>query len=550
MAQIRQEINIIDAILTSSDGAGTDQGARIYFDPALYSGSIAIYFEVVGKNASNQGQATLNNGTTTYGTLNPNTTTYTRYRTADISSSLNSAQELRLTIFGGAGVTLTSISSARLIVIQTSTPITSTETQIEVGNNETGKTNTAAAALTNPKYWLYTAAKWDGTKTFYAECTYAMSTTKVSGTITLQEDNGSFASWANIVTIVSTGTASTPTRVRSAAFVPTDGRHYRIATLNSSSKSTLSIYNAKVIVDQMGGAIATQESQTVGTSAFGQLRGDGGLFEQFGQSFIASATYLLTSMTASMSKVSSPTDNVYVKITSSLGGTAIATSDNVLGSGISSSQSNVTFTFTGTGRGILTSGETYYIEINRSGANDATNRYLIYTSSTSQITGGRYVKSNGVWGGESADTDLVFTITGSPSPFPTLLEAQYLLLNTSDGGTGLQPYQTLFDADEWSGVTNAYTHAHDASNAADSTKLTRESSTPGTFDTDITSSTVTGANQQISAALTLTDDKQIDSNVVTSTGVVAASRILVAVSVDAAVAGTFNSWRSLSGVGL
>jgi hypothetical protein len=73
-------------------------------------------------------------------------------------------------------------------------------------------------------------------------------------TIVLQVDNGAYSSWTDVpgtymVTAQSVG-AATSTRVRSAAFTPANGKHYRIAFRNGDSRTVFAIYNAKIIVDQ------------------------------------------------------------------------------------------------------------------------------------------------------------------------------------------------------------------------------------------------------------------------------------------------------------
>lgn len=69
----------------------------------------------------------------------------------------------------------------------------------------------------------------------------------------LQEDNGSFASWAKKAAIFNAGTATSATRARSSAFTPTDGRHYRIACARSDTTfSSVNVYAAKIVVDQSG----------------------------------------------------------------------------------------------------------------------------------------------------------------------------------------------------------------------------------------------------------------------------------------------------------
>jgi hypothetical protein len=72
-------------------------------------------------------------------------------------------------------------------------------------------------------------------------------------TIVLQESDGTgdgFAGWTDKITIVSDGSASTPTRVRSSSFTPTNGRNYRIAVREGYNGATHAIYSAKIVVDQ------------------------------------------------------------------------------------------------------------------------------------------------------------------------------------------------------------------------------------------------------------------------------------------------------------
>ena len=350
MAQIRQEITVA--------GTGGILGSIAQLDTTQYSGTVTYYFEAVMSGQGIGGDVVLRRfGTTT----DDATITYLaadvnkRRRSSSFTPPAGQTQYI-IAIPTGSGA----LKAGRIIIIQNGSPITSTETQIEIGSREVSRTNTASTPLTYPQYWLYTAANWSGTKVFYGETTYSVATSKLTCTIKLQEDDGSFGSWADKVTIVNAGNSTAYARIR-ATFTPTDGRHYRLVTSSSSSKSAHTVNNARIIVDQ----------------------------------------------------------------------------------------------------------------------------------------------------------------TNSPTQF----ELQYLMLNSVDNNLAQdQGYDTLFDANEWSGVTNFYYHAHDASNSADSSRLKEEGNGY------LANSTVTGANQQISAAIVLNDDTEIDTNVITSTGNIAASRILVKVS--------------------
>ena len=268
-ASIRQEINILDGVLPVS----STSGAIVQLDTTQYSGTPTYYFEVVtGSASASTDTVTLTrNGTTTNDASISlaGTAANTRVRSTAFTPPSNTKTEY--VVKSGANH---SIKAARIIVIQSSTPVANTETQIEIGNQETGKTNTTAASLTSPKYWLYTAANWDETSGFYAEVTKAQSAATFNTTVTLQQDDGSFGTWTDLVTILdsttnatcSSATASTRCRI---VFTPTTGRHYRISSLESASTGgkNYSIYNAKIIVDQSNFTSAQVTDLTVSSGS-------------------------------------------------------------------------------------------------------------------------------------------------------------------------------------------------------------------------------------------------------------------------------------------
>jgi hypothetical protein len=123
---------------------------------------------------------------------------------------------------------------------------------------------------------------------------------------------------------------------------------------------------------------------------------------------------------------------------------------------------------------------------------------------------------------------LTYKVYADVAPI-TKLEPQYLLLNTADSNvTGLQNYRTLWDANEWAGVNNVYKFAIDSNNASNAAKLQNIDN----GNADVTGSLVTGANQPVSAPLTMpTSGQQLDVNVTNTSGVLSAGRILVEVSI-------------------
>jgi len=248
-ATIRQEINIIDGTLA----VNSTSSASVQIDRTRYSGTATFYFEVVtaSSSASTDSVTLINKATlNTEATISlAGTNANVRVRSSSFTPLLSVQNEF--VVKTGANH---SIKAARVIIIQSITSTANlygTQTQIEIGNQETGKTNTTASPLTNPKYWKYTAADWDGSKGFSAEVVQAQSATNFTGTVTLQQDNGSFASWTDVATIVANNSTTAATRYR-VNFTPTDGRNYRISALESASSGgkNYSIYAAKIIIDQ------------------------------------------------------------------------------------------------------------------------------------------------------------------------------------------------------------------------------------------------------------------------------------------------------------
>ena len=269
---IRQEINIIDAVITA-----TSTGAIVQLDTTQYTAP-TYYFEVVAKVTSGTGQVSLtryiqSNGvaTTTDKTIAVTATSYTRVRSTSFSPVAGQTNYV-VGVSGGVGTT---VIAARIIILDTSTTITATETQIEIGAEATGLTATSTTALISPKYWKYNSANWDTSTIFYGEASY--KSTSGSTTVVLQEDNGSFASWDDIALIVNQGTAtSTGTRGRSSSFTPTNGLNYRLAAKGADVPQFISVGS---IAEDLTGACAitpTPPTHLVGDILVASLWNEGG----------------------------------------------------------------------------------------------------------------------------------------------------------------------------------------------------------------------------------------------------------------------------------
>jgi hypothetical protein len=523
--KLRQEINLIDKIYVSSAATAANFSARAQLDTTQYSGTVTYYIEVVAKgNSAGQGWLVrLNDGTTNFDISNGDfsiTTSYARYRK---QITPNAGANTFNGLVNGATSNNCSVKAVRILIFQDSTPLTSTETQIEIGNEETAKVNTTAAALTNPKYWYFDSSVWDGTLTCYAEMSWTYTGTG-NGTVKLQEDDGSFGSWADKVTIVSAGTASSATRVRSASFTPITGRNYRIVTQNSSSMGSLGIYNAKIVVNQI--EEGNKESLSVPSSG-ADFAIDGGTAgaqadQGKGQSFTTTSAYSLDRVDLLLYKLATPTDNLVLEILStSITGSILGTSQNIAGTSLSTDSNGQWIKFTFTSPVSLSTATKYYLRLTRDGARDATNLYIWKGNTGAAYSGGEeYSKDNGTWAVGTGGFDLTFRTFASATPI-TKLEPQYLLANTATTTTGLNDFDTYFDPAEWSGVTNVYYHEQNASLNTSNTKLQQD---PNGTPADITNSPVTGGSataadsrKRSATALTMPGSAQtIDTNVVSA----------------------------------
>lgn len=529
---LRQEVNVLDKVKTwtgwdsFSSFSSTD---RVYIDPGAYSGNVNFYFEVVAsKTAGATGTIGLYGagGGSSVASINLSAvgTTPARIR-VPINFGTISPHEYYLYAQTDTFQTSVTLRSARVIAVQQSAnAFDATATQIEIGNNETGKNNTTLAPLTAPKYWKYSAANWDGVKNFSAEVVKSQTGSDFTTTVRLQQDNGSFSGWTDVATIVSD--AQTSVRRTRVPFTPVDGRNYRIASFESNSQKQrkYDIYNAKIIVNQTSRNIVAQQPV------------NGGYFTmqtQTGQSFQSNSNGNLDSIEMALQNTGAPAAdmsmNVYACSGSFTGGTneptgpVLATSDLVPTSSVTAGGGAVKFPFSGTNQISLTSGGIYcFVAYITNG---------IKVANFDGVNGNPYQRNSDtdpwqVFGNGTIDLWYKVYTTGSPI---SKLEPQYLLLNTADSNTtGLQNYRTLWDANEWIGVNNTYKLAIDSNNTSNSAKLQDIDN----GNADIAGSNVTGINQPTSAAFTMpASGHQLDVNVTNTSGVISGARIIVVTTI-------------------
>lgn len=144
------------------------------------------------------------------------------------------------------------------------------------------------------------------------------------------------------------------------------------------------------------------------TSADGNLRnvyGSGGADEGVGQSITTTIAHSPNTIDLRLQKFNSPADNLTLEIRStSITGSLLATSDAVSASGISTSASWVSFTFSSPPS--LSASTQYFLRLTRSGARDTTNRVAwAYSTTSAYAGGGAYSLDSSVWSSESSTND-------------------------------------------------------------------------------------------------------------------------------------------------
>jgi len=255
LTRIRQEINMLCHILSATSGNDATSNEIVQLDDDYYPDG-TFYFEVVGYTSSSLAVdiKLRRKGTSTDDatcSIPAGTTAPRVFRSASFTPQTTETEYV-VYIPNTSGATKY-VVSARIVIVQKAPSIAMTESQYEIGNYETGKTNTTVAPLTYPKYFRQSYSDRGSAGWVYGEAVYKSSGGAV--TITLQVDDGAFGGWTDVMRIVNAGTATSATRVRSwlminttTYFQPAEGKHYRIAAYCASG--TYDIYCAKFIYRQ------------------------------------------------------------------------------------------------------------------------------------------------------------------------------------------------------------------------------------------------------------------------------------------------------------
>ena len=540
--RVRQEICIMNGA-AASQLTPTNTSVGISSISPNYSGTLTNYFEVVATNTDSSdltvylrnwvGDAIIAQLVVPHGTTVP-----TIFRSSPFILPVSLTQVY--TNFPGTTVAgQLTINASRVIVYQDTglVPLTMTETQIEIGNYESAQTFTTATPLNYPKYWFYDATHWDNTKTFYAETAYRTTSTTRTVTVTLQKDNlGDMTTWSDVVIIVNaqgSSPANYPMLSSRVAFTPVNGCNYRITTFISSTAggNTYTVYNTKIIVDQISDSnILNDPSST----SYYSLRGAGQTNAAYVQSFVLYKNDTLTGVTMRLKVTGAPADSLTMSLRLAQDGTTLA-SGTIAASSLLTTVATYTINFSAPYT--VTAGNTYVIQIDRTGAGDLNNYYGLQVNAATlavnpyKLGAIRAKSSTAVWGADDATYDFYMIFEGAVINGISKLEPQYLLQTTNSAATGLQNYDTSWSAFDWVGTSNTYYHEINSStDTADSAKL---QSDPNGSPADVTGSVATGAKRARSGALTMPATTTLDTYI--SNTPIYASRIIVFVNMSTSV---------------
>ncbi len=254
-AKVTQQINIMDQVYSTTSGTAvpTDNSlGLINWDADKFpADSVEVFFEVsFTETGSGDCSAALYNtlgeevdGSAVTGSKPGGV--YVRKRSSTAISLIDGTDysvRVKNTVAGQT----TLIKSARLIVVQTgTTKLTTTQTYIEVGNNETS-TQTAYTQLTDKKIYTYDADVYAPAPTTYFEATIANDTAGQTTSLALYENAATCVTEVASSEITVVGT--TWARVRSSAITLSDSASYMVCM--KTSANTAKVSNAKIIHEQ------------------------------------------------------------------------------------------------------------------------------------------------------------------------------------------------------------------------------------------------------------------------------------------------------------
>jgi hypothetical protein len=579
---IRQEINITDSYNYAASGAYATSSEIANLDSTKYNGA-TYYFEVVASTTSAvNATVSLVNATSSVAvtSVTVNGTSYARYRSTSFTApGVATDYVVKL----GNEAVGKGILAARIVILQSAASITSSETQVEIGNNET-YTATATSTFSSPKYWLYDSSKWNGSPTFYAEVSYqailgvgSSTTYSSAGTFTVNLPSGTAStsvglwggggSGGTATTNPGGGTGGAGGQFASSTLVATTSSYTLVvgagatapATPNPGSQGASSTWSGALVAAQggVGGGIDGAATSTgssagcIGTVCFrggnggagkntatqygGGGGGGAGTSGVGGDATGAGVAGTGTSVGGGAGAIKNATSASAGTTGSQAGGggsggNAGGAADRAGGAG-------------GAGKALITNylaTTTIAIqEDNGSFASWTDKAYIVVGSSAVYPGQPIRVRSTAFTPTTGRNYRIAFSSLDSRQKLqifnakvivdqtnPTLLEPQYLVSNARLAvGTGLQGYLTSWNSAEWAGTTNTYIHEVDAGGSSGSVA---EIDTSG--GAQVTGSVVTNPdNRKQSSSMTMPSNGDIDVKATTNNNDVYSNRILVQV---------------------
>ncbi len=519
MAQIRQEINLLNAEHFRGGGSsGPSNTYKFLSETGSYNGDLSFYAEFVAKRVSSNisdlsrfGIYDTNNSKVLVGATGiPTSLVYDLYR-IPIPQLTGATYDL-YTAGGSSGIF---VKSAKIILYQNSDTITNTLTKIDIGALQQSIGATTTTPLTNPKYFYYDSSKWNGQIVAYGEATYLTSTTKGLATIKLQNDDGNFGSWTDTAIIVAGGNAIVPTRVRSSGISLISGRNYRVTVQTDSTKGLIDIYGAKIILNSSRNG---DWFNIIGGNANRVVQGGtASSNEAKGQSFVFNENKLISGVKVAIKKNGNPAGSFAVYLYTGSPPESFSTIPITSGNYAASQITTGAYTILFSGNYNLLAGITGTLAfVKNPNTNSAGNDYGISGTSTNDVYpyGLPWNRNSSVWTSDIGNVgSFYFDLLGAD--YPTKFECQYLLANNTGVATGVQSYYTIFDPNEWQGVTNTYIHE---ATSTGNLVLDMDLVSTGVSPILITGSTLTDLTQrEQSSALTMplvsgTIDVRITSN--------------------------------------
>lgn len=197
-------------------------------------------------------------------TITTTNTEYTLVRSDAITANLTDDTDYTVRMLVDAESGTAEIKTARLVIVQSATPLTATQSQVDLAS-PTVSTNTVYELVNSPKLYRYSAGNYAPTPTVYFEATLA----SIGGSGTAY---AALSTSSNCLGIVSgsevSSTEGSYNRIRSNAITLADNTTYYVC-VKVADASTTSLADAKLILNQsnsMGLSITEMSYQMVNTS--------------------------------------------------------------------------------------------------------------------------------------------------------------------------------------------------------------------------------------------------------------------------------------------